>query len=255
MSQNSHCLNCNEAVFQKFCPNCGQKTDTHRITFKHLVFHDIIHGVWHFEKGILFTLKEAITRPGKAALDYINGKRIKYYNVFYLALILIGLNIFIVHYYDIHAKEYLPELEKTASYEGDKLGVFLDNYSKLLLLGLLPLFAINSFILFGKRKLNFSEHVIISGMLYLGILLISMVMNLFVFFDFTKKLVFVSDFANILTPILLLLYTVFAYYNAFGDYYKKWVFLPKIIIFIVLLFIEIVLFILFVKLFLSKGLL
>jgi len=251
MSHNTHCLNCNEAVSQKFCPNCGQKTNTHRITFKHLVFHDIIHGIWHFEKGILFTLKEAIMRPGKAALDYIEGKRIRYYNVFYLALILIGLNIFVVHY-DIQAKEYLPKLEKY-NYEGDKLDLFLDNYSKLLLLGLLPLFAFNSFILFRKRNLNFSEHVIISGMLYLGILLISVVMNVFLFFDFTEKFVFISEFINILIPILLLLYTIFAYYNAFGKFYKKWIFFPKIILFIGLLGIEIVGFFLFLKFILIKN--
>jgi hypothetical protein len=252
MSHNTHCLNCNEAVSQKFCPNCGQKTNTHRITFKHLVFHDIIHGIWHFEKGILFTLKEAIMRPGKAALDYIEGKRIRYYNVFYLALILIGLNIFVVHFYDIQAKEYLPKLEKY-NYEGDKLDLFLDNYSKLLLLGLLPLFAFNSFILFRKRKLNYSEHVIISGMLYLGILLISVVMNVFLFFDFIEKFVFISEFINILTPILLLLYTLFAYYNAFGEFYKKWVFLPKILFFFVLLVVEVVGFFLFLKFILIKN--
>lgn len=246
MSHNTHCLNCNEAVSQKFCPNCGQKTDTHRITFKHLVFHDIIHGVWHFEKGILFTLKEAITRPGKAAIDYIEGKRIRYYNVFYLALILIGLNIFVVHYYDMLSQEYTPQIEKF-SYKNDKLDVFLENYSKLLLLGLLPLFAFNSFILFRKRKLNFSEHVIIAGMLYLGILLISAIMNLFLFFDFTEKLVFISDYMNIFTPILLVSYILFAYYNAFGDYYKKWVFLPKITLFIALLAIEVIVFFLLLK--------
>lgn len=79
-------MNCSEPVSKKFCPNCGQKTDTHRITFKHFILHDILHGVWHFERGILFTLKEAIIRPGNAALDYISGKRVRYYNVFYLIL-------------------------------------------------------------------------------------------------------------------------------------------------------------------------
>ena len=43
---------------------------------KHFVMHDLLHGVWHLEKGILFTLKETIIRPGQAALDYIKGKRV-----------------------------------------------------------------------------------------------------------------------------------------------------------------------------------
>ena len=72
--QYNYCLNCNFTIDNKFCPSCGQKTDTHRIVIKHFVMHDLLHGVWHLEKGILFTLKETITRPGQAALDYIKGK-------------------------------------------------------------------------------------------------------------------------------------------------------------------------------------
>jgi hypothetical protein len=60
----------------------------------------MLHGVWHLEKGILFTLKEIFVRPGQAALDYIHGKRIRYYNVFYLSILLIGLNILLSHFYD-----------------------------------------------------------------------------------------------------------------------------------------------------------
>ena len=85
-----NCLNCEKEVTDKYCSGCGQKTDTHRISFKNFILHDILHGTFHIEKGILFTAKEALLRPGKAALDYIEGKRIKYYNVFYLVLITIG---------------------------------------------------------------------------------------------------------------------------------------------------------------------
>ena len=74
MDQN-YCLNCADQISKNFCANCGQKTDTHRIKIKHFLFHDLLHGVWHLEKGILFTIKEAFVRPGQAALDYIGGKR------------------------------------------------------------------------------------------------------------------------------------------------------------------------------------
>ena len=82
MSHTTSCLNCNENLIGKFCYNCGQKSDTHRITLKHFIFHDVLHGVWHIEKGIIFTIKESKTRPGKAALDYISGKRMRYHNFF-----------------------------------------------------------------------------------------------------------------------------------------------------------------------------
>jgi len=89
--ENKHCLNCENDLAGKFCSNCGQRSDTHRMTLKHLVFHDIIHGTFHFEKGMLFTAKQALLNPGKAALDYISGKRVNYDNIFYFILMSLGI--------------------------------------------------------------------------------------------------------------------------------------------------------------------
>ncbi len=108
-----NCLNCDKKIVDKFCSGCGQKTDTHRITFKNFIFHDVVHGTFHFDKGMLFTAKQALIRPGKAALDYIAGKRKPYYNVFYLILITIGLILFLRHFIDelalIKGEEAIPE--------------------------------------------------------------------------------------------------------------------------------------------------
>ena len=79
-----NCLNCGKRLTDAFCSGCGQKADTHRITFKNFIFHDVLHGTFHLDRGILFTVKQALTRPGQAALDYISGKRKPFYNVFYL---------------------------------------------------------------------------------------------------------------------------------------------------------------------------
>ncbi len=84
-------LNCGKKLTDTYCAGCGQKADTHRISFRHFISHDLLHGTFHLEKGIFFTAKEALIRSGKAALDYISGKRIRYYNVFLLVLMTIGL--------------------------------------------------------------------------------------------------------------------------------------------------------------------
>ena len=73
--EHAYCLNCGAKAQGNYCSNCGQKTDTHRIGIAHFLTHDVLHGVWHLEKGILFTLKAAVLRPGRAALDYISGRR------------------------------------------------------------------------------------------------------------------------------------------------------------------------------------
>ncbi|WP_071840008.1 DUF3667 domain-containing protein [Sediminibacterium salmoneum] len=79
---NTKCLNCESQTIGKYCHNCGQKTDTKRLDFIHFISHDLIHGVFHFDKGLPLTVKELIVRPGKVARNYIQGKRISYYNFF-----------------------------------------------------------------------------------------------------------------------------------------------------------------------------
>lgn len=94
---NTTCLNCTTEIDGKFCSECGQKSDTHRITAKHFFMHDLLHGVLHVDKGIPFTLKQLFIRPGFAARDYISGKRVQYYNVFYLMFIVLGLIIIVTN--------------------------------------------------------------------------------------------------------------------------------------------------------------
>lgn len=248
MSQNTTCLNCNEPVSKKFCPNCGQKTDTHRITFKHFIFHDILHGVWHMEKGILFTLKESLVRPGKAALDYISGKRIRYYNVFYLTLLLIGLNIFMNHIQNELSHYYFQtRLVPETDTAGEKFDAFLSSYSKLIIFSFIPLFTINSFILFKRKKLNFSEHFIISGMMFLGVMIITTVSTFLFFTDYLNYVDIISTSINFATPFLILLYLIINYYKTFAiDYNSKFEISSRIFLFILFLLIEILFLLIFI---------
>jgi hypothetical protein len=251
MSQNTTCLNCSELISKKFCPNCGQKTDTHRITLKHFLFHDIIHGVWHLEKGILFTIKEALIRPGKAALDYISGKRIRYYNVFYLILLVIGLGAFINSMESKAILNYTSYLETpTDSVENDIVINFITNYAKLFLLLAIPIFAFNSYIIFNKKKLNYSEHIIVFGMFYLGIILISIVGDLFMFFQFSESLSFIAELSDYITPITILFYLIFGLFGAFGKDYKVSNFILRMILFILLILIYMRIFGVIIKFFL-----
>lgn len=240
MSQSSLCLNCHSIVSEKFCPNCGQKTDTHRITFKHFIFHDILHGVWHFEKGILFSLKEAIIRPGKAALDYISGKRIRYYNVFYLILLLIGLNLFMNSYYDKLSNIYFKTNSFAQTGVTKTVDEFLSHYSKLIIFSFVPLFALNSFLLFRRKKFNLSEHFIIAGMIFLGVMVIVTFTNLFFFTEFFNYIDFLSDVMNILTPIALLVFILISYFKTFKEEYSKFRTFIKTLAFLFLLLFELI---------------
>lgn len=58
---------------ERFCPNCGKEEKPRRIDF-HYIKHEIEH-VLHFEKGILFTIKELLIRPGESIREFISEDR------------------------------------------------------------------------------------------------------------------------------------------------------------------------------------
>ena len=245
MTQTNNCLNCENLVGENFCPNCGQNTNTHRINFKHFVLHDILHGVWHFEKGLIFTIKEATLRPGKAALEYISGKRIKYYNVFYLTLLIIGLMLLLNHYFDILSNYMFgPDIGETDSVSKDKSIAFLENYSKQIIFAFVPLLACNSFLIFRRKRLNLSEHFIIAGMIFLGILVINLIFSALSFIQFVKIDLTdnISDFFNIATPVSLFLFLIYNYYKVFSAEYNRLQMIIRITFFTLFLAAEFVIF-------------
>jgi len=231
------CLNCNEAVERNYCSNCGQKTDTHRITLKHFLFHDVIHGVWHLDRGILFTLKQAIARPGKAALEYIEGKRIPYYNVFYLILLLTGLGIFIESIYLKASAKFISYIPPDPNATNATLD-FLAKHAKFFLLLAIPVFALNSYILFNRRKFLYSEHLIIFGMFFLGIIIISLGENLLIFTEFVESISFIADWSNVLVALVLFPYLINGLYTAFGRDYNKISFSIRTLAYLIICFLE-----------------
>lgn len=231
---NKNCLNCEKKLTDKFCSGCGQKADTNRITFKNFIFHDLLHGTFHVEKGMLFTAKQALIRPGQAALDYISGKRKRYYNVFYLILITIGVMLITRpgHELWVSQGEQIVQHKAYLNDASKKIDEIFSQKSKMLLLLYIPCAALNSFILFRRKKLNLSEHLIISGMLLLGILLIA---------TFANMLFYINSFTPLTNTILsliitgiILLYVGYGYYNAFGTDYTKSGIALRILLFFVL---------------------
>ncbi len=214
---NTNCLNCGKALSDKFCSGCGQKADTHRISFGNFLYHDVLHGTFHIDKGMLFTARQALTRPGQAALDYIAGKRKRYYNVFLLILITIGIMLFIRHldqWFDSQAAEVITQREfpNEASRKLDEIIT-----QKTFIFLFVPFAAFNSYILFRRKNLNLSEHFIISGMILLGILIIGTFGN--VLFHLNRLIRLNDTFLSWLITAVILLYICFGYFNTFrGDY-------------------------------------
>jgi hypothetical protein len=71
-----NCLNCGAELTGEYCSACGQRAHVHRTL--HAFWHDLLHGVLHFEGKIWHTLPLLAWRPGELTRRYINGERAKF---------------------------------------------------------------------------------------------------------------------------------------------------------------------------------
>lgn len=91
------CKNCSNEVSGNFCSNCGQRTNTHKLNM-HFVLHDLQHGLFHFDKGILYTAKELLTRPGHTIREYLEGKRVRHFQPLSFVIVLATFYGLLYHY-------------------------------------------------------------------------------------------------------------------------------------------------------------
>ncbi len=70
------CLNCGALLAGPFCHDCGQRGHVHRTIAA--FFHDLLHGVFHFEGKVLNTLPMLVWRPGELTRRYVEGQRARF---------------------------------------------------------------------------------------------------------------------------------------------------------------------------------
>jgi hypothetical protein len=226
--EHKNCLNCQTKLISNYCQQCGQKAETHRITLRHFIAHDILHGVWHLEKGLLYTVKESFFRPGYMAMDYISGKRIKYYNIFYLLLLVLGLNVLTAHLLKqyFHINDVVTN--KVVREDALDISSFVNHNFKLLLFLSIPFIAFAGWSSFRKLKLNIAEHAIIAG----NVLLTGAIWTFFYivlrYTIFPLRIgLFVAGFILLFAMIILVPTQV--YYQATRKKYSKGEFLLRLI--------------------------
>lgn len=92
-----NCKNCNETVTTNFCGNCGQALQLKRVD-AHYILHEIQH-ILHFEKGILYTIKELLIKPGKNIREFITDNRSRLVKPVLFIIISSFIYTLIVHFF------------------------------------------------------------------------------------------------------------------------------------------------------------
>jgi len=71
-----NCLNCGAELVGAYCHRCGQQGHVHRTLGA--FWHDLLHGVLHFEGKMWHTLPLLAWRPGELTHRYVAGERAKF---------------------------------------------------------------------------------------------------------------------------------------------------------------------------------
>ena len=222
------CLNCNTKLVGKFCSNCGQDANTHRIN-SHFLWHDIQHGLTHVDKGMLFTIKELFTRPGNSIREFVEGKRIKHFKPISLVIILAGAYGFLSHYYEINI--FSSNIQKIsgsgAGYAhakktiGDIIDWVSEHYALVTLIQL-PALALGTYLGFKKAGYNFVEHLVINSFLTAQRLLLRLLtFPIFYYYNNTPALRMAFNVIDFI-GYTLMAWSLFQLFNTLSTGQKIW---------------------------------
>lgn len=172
-----NCKNCSTKLSEstKYCPKCGAKVITERLTIKNIL-HNVSVQFFNYDNKILKTFIHLFTKPEVVIVGYIDGVRKRYINLLqYLAisLTITGLQFFILNTFfdnpfDFNANSFgigsnVPNPKSVNSYMGT-ISEMMNNYYSLIYIFSIPFSAVGSWMTYKiyNKKYNFAEHIVIN---------------------------------------------------------------------------------------------
>jgi hypothetical protein len=224
----TNCLNCETILTadDNFCPTCGQKTDTHRLSLKH-IFHEFVHTFTHADRGIFGLMADLTVAPGIVAREYVAGKRKKYYNPFTFFVLCAGIIVLANNFFGTYGEEPKPDprvlsqlnAQQRKAYVGfmnrvSQFQEFNKHHSNIVAMIGLPFYALISWLFFRKRGYNYAE-MLVANMLFLafGTVLFSLFFSTWVGRFAGQPLYFYGLLAGML---LLITYIAWGLYQFLG---------------------------------------
>jgi hypothetical protein len=220
-----NCKNCNQQFEGYFCNHCGQTADTHEINF-HFLWHDIQHGLLHFDKGVLYTAKQLFTRPGNSIREFIEGKRVKHFKP--VSLIIVLATVYGLLYHSFHINAFKDEVSESFQkgwngsgtqivFDFEKINEWIGTHYSWLVLLLLPFYALGSFLAFRKSGYNYVEHLILNAFITGQNLLVHIILfPLLYLYNETPTYETISTLINTICFVLL----AWSYMQFFRQYSK-----------------------------------
>ena len=179
------CKNCRLNLHQNsdYCNKCGGKIIRNRLTFKNL-FEHISETFFNYDNKLLRTLIDLTKQPETVIGGYISGVRKRYVN----PISLFGLTLTLVSLEWLLLRKLYPNLLNLSalSVGGNESSLnsvfsFVQDYSSIIMMLLVPIYAIISrTVFFDKKQYNFVEHIVALIYMMAYVSLVGIVIN-FVF--------------------------------------------------------------------------
>lgn len=81
------CLNCGTEFDSPYCPNCGQSAKTGPLKIMPAI-KDLIPIIYNFDTRFMRTCVQLFSRPGHMIREYVDGRRVPYFNPLSLLFVL-----------------------------------------------------------------------------------------------------------------------------------------------------------------------
>jgi hypothetical protein len=161
------CKNCGNTFEGKFCNNCGQKADTHRLTIKHYL-HETLHTFTHLDTGIIYLIKELARRPGEVVREYVEGARKKYFNPMQFLILGVGVNFFLALTFHLMGPTEggsVPGQPENIAVFFRQFNAFFYKFYNIMVFFGVPIYAFFSYLFFKSSKYNYAENLILNTFL------------------------------------------------------------------------------------------
>jgi hypothetical protein len=147
------CRNCDADVppGQAYCGVCGQKYVSDRLTVRQ-IGNDLLHAVIHVDRSALSLIRMLLIHPGTVALEYVQGRRKRYFGPFsFLAVVVAAASALVA----------ITGFRAVSSDSPNVVADFLQGHINLLMFAEVPLLAGYSRVLDVRARFNWAEHLVL----------------------------------------------------------------------------------------------
>jgi len=132
------------------------------------VFHELVHVFTHADKGIFAMARDITYKAGIIALDFVEGRRKRHFNLFQYLLIILGIATFLISKTDfmekavdaINKSSATPLSAPALEVQGTIM-TFLRKYYNLVQFITIPILAFFSWLFIRKNKYNYAENIVL----------------------------------------------------------------------------------------------